>query len=416
LQLRDGRIDPTLLQLTFQRMQDRAFTAKIYGLVKTRTSLDVYITDARGIVIFDSTGKSVGEDFSRWNDVARTLRGDYGARSSRSDADDPASGALFVSAPIRHGDAVIGVLTVVKSKDSVTPFIDLARRKFILAGWMAAGGIILFSILITIWITSPIKRLRTYVESLQSDHPLPVPRSSGEVGELARAFEAMRRELEGRQYVERYVQTLTHEIKSPLAAIRGSAEILQSDLTEEDRKRMLRHIETESGRINEIIQRMLDLSSLENRSQLRDIEEIAVADLLADIAVSLEPIARQRQIKLDIKADQMIVRGERFLIRKAVENLIHNAIDFAPTSSTVRIACERRRGTIALLISDDGPGIPDYAIDRIFERFYSLPRPETGRKSTGLGLPFVKEVMELHGGRCEVTTNGQTTATLLFPD
>lgn len=179
---------------------------------------------------------------------------------------------------------------------------------------------------------------------------------------------------------------------------------------------MLRHIETESGRINEIIQRMLDLSSLENRSQLRDIEEIAVADLLADIAVSLEPIARQRQIKFDIKADQMIVRGERFLIRKAVENLIHNAIDFAPTSSTVRIACERRRGTIALLVSDDGPGIPDYAIDRIFERFYSLPRPETGSKSTGLGLPFVKEVMELHGGRCEVTTNGQTTATLLFPD
>lgn len=82
----------------------------------------------------------------------------------------------------------------------------------------------------------------------------------------------------------------------------------------------------------------------------RSIEEIAVADLLADIAVSLEPIA--------------------------------------------------------LLVSDDGPGIPDYAIDRIFERFYSLPRPETGRKSTGLGLPFVKEVMELHGGCCEVTRKG----------
>ena len=106
-------------------------------------------------------------------------------------------------------------------------------------------------------------------------------------------------------------------------------------------------------------------------------------------------------LRLDAPVDAH-VEGDAFLLCRVVDNLIDNAIDFAPAGSEVLItlSCDPRRARIG--VRDHGPGIPDYARDKVFEKFYSLARPHSRKKSTGLGLAFVKEIAALHHGRIEL--------------
>ena len=87
------------------------------------------MTDAKGIVLLDSSGVAVGQDYSRWNDVYLTLRGEYGARSTRSDPDDASSSVMYVAAPIRDNGKIIGVVTVAKPNSSLQPYVDRTERR-----------------------------------------------------------------------------------------------------------------------------------------------------------------------------------------------------------------------------------------------------------------------------------------------
>jgi len=228
----------------------------------------------------------------------------------------------------------------------------------------------------------------------------------------------MQRALEGKGYVEQYVQSLTHELKSPVSAIRGAAELLRQDMGVEDRARFLETIARESGRLQEVIDRMLELASLESRSELRDPEDLDLADLAESCAASLADTASARAISVSVTAPEPVrARGERFLVRQALLNLLNNSLDFTPPGGAVGVAVSRDGELVRMTVEDTGPGVPDYARDKVFARFYSLPRPATGRKSTGLGLPFVRQVAELHGGSVSLTNRpeGGARAELLLP-
>ena len=108
----DERLETGALRAAFEDASGRELEARIYDLVKTRVDLRVYVTDAKGIVVFDSDGgRAEGEDYSQWNDVLLTLRGEYGARSTRTDPADPSTSVLHVAAPVRGGGRLAGVGT-----------------------------------------------------------------------------------------------------------------------------------------------------------------------------------------------------------------------------------------------------------------------------------------------------------------
>ncbi len=113
---------------------ERQPAATIWGLPKNQVSHRIYVTDANGIVVLDSSGVAVGQDYSRWNDVYLTLRGHYGARSSRSDPDDPTSSVMHVGAPIRDNGHIIGVVTVAKPNSSLQPYVDRTERRLLAYG------------------------------------------------------------------------------------------------------------------------------------------------------------------------------------------------------------------------------------------------------------------------------------------
>jgi two-component system sensor histidine kinase CreC len=225
--------------------------------------------------------------------------------------------------------------------------------------------------------------------------------------------------LTGRNYVADYVQTFTHEIKSPLSAIRGAAELLQEpSMREAERERFLANIASETERIQEIVDRMMELTALETQRALERSELVALAPLLREVAASAQGAAAAREIRLHIAIDtEARVEGDPFLLRRAVSNLLDNAIDFSPPGAEVALALHAGAREARVTVRDHGRGIPDYAKDKVFEKFYSLARPHSQRKSTGLGLAFVKEIAALHRGRIELANapRGGALATLTLP-
>ena len=126
---------------------------------------------------------------------------------------------------------------------------------------------------------------------------------------------------------------------------------------------------------------------------------------------------RQVQVRLDAADGLSPVQGDAFLLRRLLANLLDNAVDFSPAGGVVDVALRREAGAVQVTVSDRGPGIPDYARERVFERFYSLPRPDGGARSSGLGLNFVAEIATLHGGtvHLEPRQGGGTCARVLLP-
>lgn len=406
--------------------------ATIWGVHKDTIHYRVTITDTRGIVRFDSAGTATGADHSRWNDVARTLQGKYGARSTRTDPDDADSTVMHVAAPIRadaagsapHSGSIIGVLTVSKPNRVMAPFIDRSRQKILLHGLLLMGCAFVIGLACTLWLVHGLRRLQRYARAVAAGERAEMPlRGAGELAELGRAVETMRLRLEDKQYVEHYIHTLTHEMKSPLAAIGGAAELLQEQMPAADRRRFAANIQGQTRRLELMIGKLLMLAAVEQKQQLDASEPVALLPLLETLVEASEPRARQRGISLrrqPLPAGSgaivaPVVNGDPFLLRQALANLLDNALDFSPAHGTVEIAVlPGAPGRIDIRITDDGPGIPAYAQGRLFERFYSLPRPDGRDKSTGLGLCLVREVAALHHGRVTVENRpgGGTAATL----
>jgi two-component system sensor histidine kinase CreC len=394
------------LQSTLTRAHARPLSARIYGLDKRAVDLDLYLTDATGRVLLDTRRPSaVGEDYSTFHDVSLTLAGQYGVRTSRRDPADPFSTVLYIGAPIYRDGKIVGVLTLAEPTVSIEAFLHLARPAFVRAGLLTLCIVALLSLAVSYGLTGPIRRLARYAEGIhQGKHP-PFPRLGGsEIADLGEALRRMQETLEGRRYAEEYVTTLTHELKSPLSAIRGAAELLQDEeMPPDQRARFIANVRSESERIAQIVERMLDLAKLENRREKPEMEAVEMNALLRTVAESHAAQLAQRGVKMEISAAEgLTVTGNPFLLHQAVENLVQNAVEWSPEGGTVKVGAEVTGDRVHIAVTDDGPGIPDFALDRIFDRFYSLARPDTGRKSTGLGLNFVREVARSHGGTIRV--------------
>ena len=121
-------------------------------------------------------------------------------------------------------------------------------------------------------------------------------------------------------------------------------------------------------------------------------------------------------MEFDCRLAPAALNGDRLLLAQALSNLLDNALEFSPPGGVIELSGAPEEGGYLLRVRDHGPGVPDYALERVFERFYSLPRPDSG-KSTGLGLSLVREVAQLHGGRAELLNHadGGAEARLWLP-
>ncbi|MDT7513776.1 two-component system sensor histidine kinase CreC [Rhodoferax mekongensis] len=410
--VRDGAIDTARLDSLFKSAYAREFSAQIFSVNKTKVELRAYVTNRNGLVLFDSTGQSQGKDFSQWRDVQLTLKGEYGARTSLDIPGDPNSAVMYMAAPVRwtsntQGEGsgeIIGAVTVGKPVQTFGQFVAAARSRTLYAGLISVLAVLVLAVMVSMWLVRPfglIADYARYIKAQQGFHPGRLLRRAWDL--MRAAYDEMRDALAGRNYVADYVQTLTHEVKSPLSAIRGAAELLQEPMEEAQRQRFLTNIQRETQRIQEMVDRMMELTALETRRVLDTVQPVALLPLLDELAHASHGVATQRGCRITVAASEDVtVEADPFLLRRAVSNLLDNALDFSPEGGHVELGLQVQGRWAQITVRDQGPGIPGYAQDKVFEKFYSLARPHTKKKSTGLGLSFVKEIASLHRGKVEL--------------
>ena len=281
----------------------------------------------------------------------------------------------------------------------------------LLAGGTAIGALVIFR--------PARRRLKDLQEATQAVGAGVIGTRAAETGgdevtSLARAFNRMATQLEHRTLAlenadrtrRQLLADVSHELTTPLAAIRGYVETLgMSDvpLDTATRGRYLDIVLDETVRLEHIIGDLLDLARLEGGGGSIKMEEVSVEQLLERVRHRHEPIVRDRQIHLDTIRDSRVttVIGDQNRLEQAMQNLVANAVRHTPSGGTVTVTAEPREDQIVFRVEDTGPGIPAEHLSRVFDRFYKVDesRSATAAPSgSGLGLSIVQAIVARHGG------------------
>jgi two-component system phosphate regulon sensor histidine kinase PhoR len=218
-----------------------------------------------------------------------------------------------------------------------------------------------------------------------------------------------------------FVANVSHELRTPLTAIRGYVEaLLDTDASGEQGRTFLGIIARHSERMERLVKDLLRLARLDAGQETLDIISCDTRNLVQGVIADLGPSAesRRQRIEIDIEPGAEALRGDPAKVHDALRNLVANAITYSPEHTTIRIDAARADGSVALSVSDEGPGIPEEDLSRVFERFYRVDKSRARDPGgTGLGLAIVKHLIELHHGsvRAENRPEGGTRVTITLP-
>jgi two-component system, OmpR family, sensor histidine kinase CreC len=398
-------ISTSKLAAAYRELSRRKLDAQIYALRKTQVDTRIYVTDKKGIVTFDSDNdRDEGENYNKWRDVRLTLQGKYGARTSTMESIYLEGSTMYVARPITYAGEIVGVLAVGKPTKNLDTFIANLSDGLWLTGGIVAAIFALIGFFTYRSLTQPLARIQQYATDISQGVKTTKPNiGKNEIGDVEEALEEMRRSLDGKQYIEGYIQSLTHELKAPLAGIQGAAELLREDLPPEKRVLFLNNIHDQTARLHDLVERLLVLAKLENAETLTSVETVDINALLNDVTRAYQDYAATNavSIKVDLPAQTLTMKGDRFLLHQAVGNLVKNAIEHAHAQTEIAVSAGAEDKSLQITVSNIGEPIPDYAIDKLFDRFYSLPNRK-GQKGSGIGLSFVREVAKLHSGSASI--------------
>jgi len=311
-------------------------------------------------------------------------------------------GTVVVQTPIVVEGRVLGSIRVLKPTIIMRRLLaDFAPTVLVISVTLGAAAALAAAV-IGRAIATPIEGLTAFAVRVSEGETSVVPPvvHGKEVKSLTRAIDTMRRELEGRPFLETFAADLSHELKNPVAAVRASAEVLEEGaLSEpEEARRFVARIREATARIETLLGEILALARIEARG----VEESSEVDV-ALLARAASEAAQDRGAKVELEADaNAIVRGQSNWLARAIDNLIDNAIVHGDKESGSRIVVRREGSKVLVLVGNRG-AVPKHVRTTLFRRFVTTRAAGGG---TGLGLAIVRAVAEAHGGKAELLRPG----------
>tara|TARA_B100001142_G_scaffold290552_2_gene308087 strand:- start:1328 stop:2788 length:1461 start_codon:yes stop_codon:yes gene_type:complete len=373
-------------------------------------NLAIYVTDKDGLLVLDSRGLALGTDMRDADEVESALSGITDSTSVITETvagTKKARGAVIeyflksrflnASNPIYSNNGeIIGSVVV------VAPLIDLMGESYLLRFIFYIFVIsLLFGFLGSYRISRNINRVQKYTSNLFSGEDVLMPDLNNQFNKLARTIKDARADVELKDDVEQYIDTLAHELRTPITGIQLTAENLLSPMSDAQRKRFVGNILESNKHMELLVNRLLDLSRIERREMLKNVETLNIKEVINTVlkAPSRVKTLSDKDLKIDIQiSSKATLKAEKILLEQAIGNIINNALDFSPSAGTISIKSSQTNAAISIIVLDDGPGIPPHVINKLFTRFFSVSRPDTGVRGNGLGLRFVRKIMKLHGG------------------
>jgi two-component system sensor histidine kinase ChvG len=365
----------------------------------------------------------INTDILTGPEIREALGGRYGAMT-RISTGGQRSVTLYSAIPVRSGESVVGAVLVSQSTYRILRDLYELRLEIFTIFLVSLAAAVALSLLASTTIASPVRKLRRQAREIL-DHrgrlrgQFHFNRRRDEIGDLSRSLEEMTRKLRGHiEFVESFASDISHEFRNPLASIRSAAEMIPQTGSTEDRNRFLSLIQKEVERMQHLLGAVREISLLD--AQLEDEARAPV-----QVAPILGQVVETRRLRGDSSIPvQLIAKYDSFVVSMAperltqvIENLLENALSFASTE--VRIELSRTRGYGVISFEDDGPGIPDQHLEKIFDRFFSYRPDQSSAGSAGspghhlgLGLAIVKAIVEGYGGAVEASNGSLSTGRL----
>jgi len=349
------------------------------------------------------------------------LRGD--------DPRSPSTQKVFSAWPVTSEVGTEGYLYVVLGGQTYETLANNIGDSYVArVSLFAIAGIVLFTAIVGLLVfgllTRRLKRLNSEMQRVtdskfEIEPTLPTARDNGdEIDELSNTFVDMSAQIrkqidqltENDRLRRELVSNISHDLRTPMSAIQGYIEtlIIKSDsMSAEDRDRYLRIAQKHTIRLGSLIGDLFELSKLNAGSVTPNVESFSLPELVQDIAHEFQIESERKNISLhvDVDAQAANTMGDIGLIQRVLENLVRNAIQFVPAGGDVTISITEQSESVAVAVSDNGPGIAEKDVPRIFDRFYrALGGEEAGSNSSGLGLAIVKRILDLHDSRITVVS------------
>ena len=316
---------------------------------------------------------------------------------------------VSVAVPVQRFRAVRGALMLSTQGADIDDMVEAERLAIVKVFLIAAGVMVVLSMLLAGTIAGPVRRLADGAERVRRRirNRVEIPdftRRRDEIGHLSGALRDMTDALYSRiEAIESFAADVAHELRNPLTSLRSAVETLPLAKNEESRKRLLEVIQLDVKRLDRLITDISDASRLDAELQRQEATPVDLRKLLeALVKAANEVHTDDINLRLNFAGGgpaAFRVPGHDSRLGQVVSNLIDNARSFSPAGGTVRVTCRRLKEEVEITVDDDGPGISPEALEKVFERFYTDRPNQSFGQNSGLGLSISKQIVEGHGGR-----------------
>jgi two-component system sensor histidine kinase ChvG len=336
-------------------------------------------------------------------EVRAALAGRYGAATRPTPGQR--SITLFSAVPVSHAGTITGAVVASQSTFRILAALYTVRLRLfeIVIASLAAAAIL--TGLAATTIVRPLSRLRRQAAAV-AEHRGPLPSAfegagrRDEIGSLARALgELSRRTNDHVALLHAFSADVSHELKNPLASIRTAAEMMSESDAPDERRRFMEMMIRDVGRLERLVSGLRDVARVERQIETDVTEPVVLQTLLADAVASADRSGgRGVQTSLTVNAPSARVTASPERLMQVFGNLLENAHSFAPAGSSIAVTLSEAGGWVNVGIADEGPGIPETHLTRIFDRFFSYRPDDERREHVGLGLAIAKQIVESYGG------------------
>ena len=274
-------------------------------------------------------------------------------------------------------------------------------------------SVLLFSFAISFFIVRRVKSIdKAILKVINGNYDFTLDtKGHDEIANLSKNFNVMINELKSNEYLNKeFVRNFSHEFKTPLSVIKGYAELIDSNgLTKEERKRYLAIIVSESERLSNLANNMLQISLIDSTSIITKEDEYNLSEQIRNIIKMTQMKWEKKKLTFDLNMDEIEIRSNKELTYQIILNLLSNAIKFSYESEKIKITLKETNELIKLSITNKGQPIPDEDFEKVFQLFYIVDKSKNGN-STGIGLTLTKKIVnKLKGEISFKSMNGLTT-------
>jgi two-component system sensor histidine kinase ChvG len=323
---------------------------------------------------------------------------------------------LYRMVPVVVGGWTVGAVVTSKSTFAILQDLYVIRLRVMRIFAVSFAVAILVSIFFTTSIVAPLRQLRVDARAvldrrgrLRGRH-FKGSKRRDEIGELSRALERIMRRLDAHVgVIETFASDVVHELKNPLASIRNANEMLAEVSAPGDRRRFVGIIEQEVARMERLLSGVREISMIDAKLIKERPQPLDLGALLAMIVEGFELREDGRHVQLETSGGPLTVEASADRLIQVFENLLDNALSFTPEGGNVMVQVAAENGEVVTRVQDEGPGIPDANLGRIFDRFFTHRPANTRGAHSGLGLAIVKTIVEAYGGSV-TAANGERGA------